>query len=57
MIEERAQKESVFQTTVGELIVAIIDAATEVSSDAKEIEMLTHETLARLLNKKVVSDL
>ena len=49
MIGEQ-RKTAVFETTLGELIAALIEAASEVSSNSEEIEMLAHKTLARLLS-------
>jgi len=49
MIGEQ-RKTAVFETTLGELIVALIKAAGEVSSNFEEIEALANKTLAGLLS-------
>jgi hypothetical protein len=49
MVKDR-RKTEVFETTLGELIAALLEAAGEVSSNSAEIGALAHETLASLLS-------
>jgi hypothetical protein len=49
MIGEQ-RKTAVFETTLGELIAALIEAASEVSSNSEEIEALANKTLAGMLS-------
>jgi len=49
MIKEN-RKTEVFETTLGELIMALLEAAGEISTNTKEVESLAHQTLANLLS-------
>jgi len=49
MIKEN-RKTEVFETTLGELIMALLEAAGEISTNTLEIESLAYQTLSSLLS-------
>ncbi len=44
----------VFETTLGDLICALLEAANEISSDSREIEKLACAALANLVCRQAV---
>jgi hypothetical protein len=46
------RRTEVFETTLGELITALLEAAEEVSTDVREIESLAYQTLSSLLSSE-----